>query len=459
MSEACVFLTQQDPLKRSDMAPSRGNDDTNTIPEQHSSPGISITRSNPPRTGLRRPLSPVREYQVVTDIADNSEGSEMRTFALKQGQESLPSSPEQPISAASSGSPTMPPPLPPMDNDLSGMEMGEEETPQGSASSLLKSDEPCVPQHEMADSATEEESRCSAVIQRNKMILLQGLSLTSIGGSLTLINLSRRGLVANDAKLLKRAMQQNSHLSVLKLSYNDLGDVGAAVIASGFAMGSRHHKNLSVLDLGFNGIGDDGCAALSLHAVAGNQALRVLYLAGNNIGERGTLSLSGAMLHGCSLTSLHMSANRIGEMGIQAIARAVAENEACRNAQTVTGSAAAAMAEQGEPKTMQELYLGEISMAANAFVPIPSMLLTNLSLRVLCLSNTGLDDQSMALLAQALSRNKNVPLESVQLSFNEITCAGVECFMNAVWGSKTLRELKLDNIRSVTGVLNWRRWP
>jgi len=73
------------------------------------------------------------------------------------------------------------------------------------------------------------------------------------------------------------------------------------------------------------------------------------------------------------------------------------------------------------------------------------MLLTNLSLRVLCLSNTGLDDQSMALLAQALSRNKNVPLESVQLSFNEITCAGVECFMNAVWGSKTLRELKLDN--------------
>jgi len=189
MSEACVFLTQQDPLKRSDMAPSRGNDDTNTIPEQHSSPGISITRSNPPRTGLRRPLSPVREYQVVTDIADNSEGSEMRTFALKQGQESLPSSPDQPISAASSGSTTMPPPLPPTDNELSGMETGEEETPQGSASSLLKSDEPCVPQHEMADSATEEESRCSAVIQRNKMILLQGLSLTSIGGSLTLVSL------------------------------------------------------------------------------------------------------------------------------------------------------------------------------------------------------------------------------------------------------------------------------
>jgi Ran GTPase-activating protein (RanGAP) involved in mRNA processing and transport len=244
-------------------------------------------------------------------------------------------------------------------------------------------------------------------------------------------------------------MQDNVHMSVLKLSYNDLGDEGAAIIASGFVVGSGHHENLSVLDLGFNGIGNDGCAALSLHAIAGNPTLRVLYLSGNNIGEEGTLSLSGAMLHGCSLTTLHMSANNIGSIGIQALARAIAENEACRNTlKAVSGGSPGAISasETGEPKAkMEELYLGEIQMVANAFVPIPSMLLTNLSLRVLCLSNNGLDDQSMALLAQALSRNKNVPLEAVQLSFNEITCAGVECFMNAVWGSKTLRELKLDN--------------
>jgi hypothetical protein len=96
---------------------------------------------------------------------------------------------------------------------------------------------------------------------------------------------------------------------------------------------------------------------------------------------------------------------------------------------------------------MEELYLGDTSMTANGFIPIPSMLLTNLSLRILCLSNNGIDDQNMSLLSQALSRNKNVPLESVQLSFNKITCAGLECFMNAIWGSKTLRELKVDNNR------------
>ena len=53
--------------------------------------------------------------------------------------------------------------------------------------------------------------------------------------------------------------------------------------------------------------------------------------------------------------------------------------------------------------------------------------------------------EGMLLLSQALSQNKLVPLESLELSFNQITCLGVECLMNSVWGSKSLRELKLDN--------------
>ena len=444
MSESCLVLTQQDPL-------GKARSDINMAPSRGSTKDMSTARSTPPQTSRRRPLSPVTEYRVVTDI---SEGSEMRTFSVFPEQEaSQPSSPIQQTvlvsaNASAESSEQVPPPPPPTDNELSGMETSEEDPPGESESIFSRSNDPGKPQHEMDDSVTEDETKSTAMIERNKMILLQGLSLISAGRNLTLINLSRRGLVSNDATLLKRAMQECPHLSVLKLSYNNLGDTGAAIIATGFVVSEGHHKNLSVLDLGFNGIGDDGCAALSLHAVAGNHTLRVLYLSGNRIGERGALSLSGAMLHGCSLTSLHMSANRIGAIGVQAIARAVAENEACQNTQAVQLNAPATNAsstEQIEKHTMQELYLGEISMEANAFVPIPSMLLTNLSLRVLCLSNTGIDDQSMALLAQALSRNKNVPLESVQLSFNQITCAGVECFMNAVWGSKTLRELKLDN--------------
>jgi Ran GTPase-activating protein (RanGAP) involved in mRNA processing and transport len=96
-------------------------------------------------------------------------------------------------------------------------------------------------------------------------------------------------------------------------------------------------------------------------------------------------------------------------------------------------------------KTMEELDLGSTSIDSSGFFAIPGMLLSNTSLRSLCLANNNIDDNDMMLLSQALSQNKNVPLRSLKLSFNQITCQGVECLMNAVWGSTTLREIYLDN--------------
>ena len=73
------------------------------------------------------------------------------------------------------------------------------------------------------------------------------------------------------------------------------------------------------------------------------------------------------------------------------------------------------------------------------------MLLTNKNLHTLSLTSNNIDDQGMALLSQALAQNKELPLKSLILSFNNISCVGVECLMNAVWGSTTLREIRLDN--------------
>ena len=96
-------------------------------------------------------------------------------------------------------------------------------------------------------------------------------------------------------------------------------------------------------------------------------------------------------------------------------------------------------------RRMEELHLGSASITSDGFVAVPAMLLSNTALKSLCVSNNNLDDRDMLLLSQALTQNKLVPLESLFLSFNEITCQGVECLMNAVWGSTTLRNLKLDN--------------
>jgi len=75
------------------------------------------------------------------------------------------------------------------------------------------------------------------------------------------------------------------------------------------------------------------------------------------------------------------------------------------------------------------------------------MLLSNASLQVLCLTDNNIDDNDMGVLAQAFTQNKKVPLESIMLSFNQITDVGVEALMNAIWGSPTLKEIKLDNNR------------
>lgn len=225
----------------------------------------------------------------------------------------------------------------------------------------------------------------------------------------------------------------------MKLSYNNLGDEGAAIIASSLIDGNRHHQ-LSVLDLGFNNIGDVGCGYLAVNCVAGNYNLQTLYLTGNQIGEKGALSIAGAILHGSALHCLYLSANEIGPMGMKTIAGAIAKNE-CK-----------LLSIQGERNRRQShsvevLHLASTAMESSGFLAIPGMLLSNSSLKTLCVSDNKLDDQDILLLSQALTQNKMVPLESLQLSFNEITCTGVECLMNAIWGSPHLRELKLDNNR------------
>ena len=236
---------------------------------------------------------------------------------------------------------------------------------------------------------------------------------------------------------MKEAIAANPRLCVLKLSYNDLGDEGVSIIASALLQDGRHHQ-LSVLDLGFNSIGDEGCGALAVHCLAGNYNMQTLYLSGNNITEKGALSLAGALLHGTGLRNLHLSANSIGPTGIKAVAGAIAKNDS-RWTENAAG--------ENLVRRMEGLHLGSTSIESEGFVAIPAMLLSNTALKALCVSGNNLVDQDMLLLSQVLTQNKLIPLESLVLSFNQITCQGVECLMNAVWGSKTLRELKLDNNR------------
>ena len=240
---------------------------------------------------------------------------------------------------------------------------------------------------------------------------------------------------------MREAILINPHLVVLKLPYNRLGDEGASIIASAiFPDGGDRHHSLSVLELAFNSIGDSGCDSLALRCIAGNFNLQTLCLSGNQFGESGILAISAAILHGTGLRKLRLTANNVGPRGMNAMAEAITKNESRIMHLISSGDLDGSLI-----RSMEELHLGDTSITSNGFNAIPPMILVNSSLRVLALSNNNLCDRDIVYLSHALSQNKHIPLESLHLSFNEITCQGVECLMNAIWGSETLRELKLDN--------------
>ena len=253
----------------------------------------------------------------------------------------------------------------------------------------------------------------------------------------------------------------------------------------------RHHPSLSVLDLGFNNIGDEGCTALANLAVARNPSLATLYLSGNAVGEAGALALADVIAAGCGLTSLHLTANRICAKGVKGLMRSIAEFDVTMQMALQDRENRIALEEEKKKrvlksnsydggaegggdegrkdaildslelgdgddgpddfarlsgfKCIKELHLGGTNMESTGCLSVSNMLLTNLSLRVLCLSDNGLNDQDLSLFSQSISRNRQLPLEVLRLSFNKLTCVGVETLMNAIWGSKNLREIKLDN--------------
>jgi Ran GTPase-activating protein (RanGAP) involved in mRNA processing and transport len=240
------------------------------------------------------------------------------------------------------------------------------------------------------------------------------------------------------------ALFQNSHLSILKLGYNNLGDEGVKTLAPGIAS----HKALASLDLGFNNIGDHGCRALA--TALSTCKVHTLYLSGNLIGEDGAYALAGVIRR--SIKRLHLTGNRIGPDGVKAIAEAVIgeqeENDVGEKGFYQEKHSLDYAVSPGMPVSsgLQELFLGGTGMGRIGCEAVARMLACTTTIRVLSLANCAIGDTELEFLAASIKRNREkLPLEALQLSFNEITCKGLNSLMNAIWGSTTLRELLLDN--------------
>jgi Ran GTPase-activating protein (RanGAP) involved in mRNA processing and transport len=258
-----------------------------------------------------------------------------------------------------------------------------------------------------------------------------------------------------DARLVRMAIFQNKQLATLKLGYNSLGDAGVAILTQGLS-GTAVLSNLQSLDLGFNNIGDAGCVSLCRAAIS--ERLQTLYLAGNLIGEDGAMAIADLIRRKESrLRKLYLTGNMLGPGGVTAIVAAIQEEEAqCLGEEFVTDvtngekietvTAQDALEVQHRVGFMEELYFGGTGIGTAGCEAVARLLQTTGRLLVVSLPNCEINDDSLALLASSIKTNRaRLPLRSLQLSFNQITCKGVEILVNALWGTSTLKELLIDN--------------
>lgn len=254
------------------------------------------------------------------------------------------------------------------------------------------------------------------------------------------------------------ALSQNANLTVLKLGYNNLGDAGVTILSTGIAK----HKSLRLLDLGFNNFGDDGAKALAMAMRQAAQTfhggtLHTLYLAGNLIGEDGALALADCIRYSRCLRKLYVTGNRIGAGGVQAITEAILEEEIRLRGELrpedddavdleIDSSHVKSPRPRGTFEGLQELFLGGTGMSTMGCQAVSRLLERTSCLKVISLPNCDMGDEEICILASSIRKNKaRLPLESIQLSFNNLTYKGLEALSNALWGSTTLKELKLDN--------------
>ena len=250
------------------------------------------------------------------------------------------------------------------------------------------------------------------------------------------------------------ALIQNATVTVLKLGYNALGDEGVRVLS----LGIGDHTSIESLDLGFNNFGDIGCKALA-DCIPSDGRAWTLYLAGNLIGEDGAMALADMIRRRCSIRRLYLTGNRLGPNGVKAITDAILEDELCRRPDNKNVNKISKSDNDGATGNdsnssnctdcfagMQELFLGGTRMGTVGCEAVSKLVSKTCYLRTLSLSNCDIGDSSIAMLAKDLKANRDhIPLESLELSFNRITSQGMEHLADAIWGSRTLRELMLDN--------------
>ena len=264
----------------------------------------------------------------------------------------------------------------------------------------------------------------------------------SVNSSLTNLDLSYNSIGDSGAASLSQALAVNSSLTNLSLNLNSIGDFGAASLSQALAVNS----SLTNLDLSANSIGDSGAASLS-QALGVNSSLTNLDLSANSIGVFGTASLSQAPSVNSSLTNLDLSAKSIGDSGAASLSQALAVNSSLPNldlsANSIGDSVVASLSQAlAVNSSVTNLYLSENSIGNSGAASLSQALAVNSSLTNMNLTWHRIGDSGAASLSQAVAVNSS--LTNLDLSANSIGVFGTASLSQALAVNSSLTNLDLS---------------
>eukprot|EP00741_Cyanophora_paradoxa_P011397 tig00020556_g11008.t1 len=255
------------------------------------------------------------------------------------------------------------------------------------------------------------------------------------------LSLPRRALLARGAAALALFLQQNRY--VTRLDLRDNGIESSAAVALGTALAAN--QTVTYLDLSGNRPGLAGCAAICAALASNEGELHTLRLANCALGDREAAVAALALEQNYTLTRLDLSYNGVGDRGALSLARALILNEVVTSLdlswnrlRSKAGVALGTALTKNEVLT--DLRLASNGLGGSGLSTIARALSTNAAtaLRVLDLTQTGMDDDAAAALAAGLKANRT--LERLCVGRNgELSDEGARPLVEALAGHAGLR--------------------